>query len=141
MDTLIKSGYSIFVVRGIFPQIVEEWGQPNWVPVPNSNSRNSVSNSRSNEEDDEELQRAINASLQNQPIDITSNDDDDELARAIAASLETPSATSSNTGNIPTTEIIDIDMIDSEDEELQASILLSQQVRLYIRYMFEYYNV
>lgn len=58
MDTLIKGGYSIFVVRGDFPPIFPQPSEPNWVEFinqPNSNSSQS--------QEDEELQRAISASL------------------------------------------------------------------------------
>jgi len=113
LDTLVKGGYSIFVVRGEYPAVIPQPSQPNWVPVPTDNQGGSSSQLS----EDEELQKAIAASLgTNIPVTVPSGDQEDqELARAIEASLAGSSQVES-----------DNEMDD--DEELMAAILLSQQV-------------
>jgi len=112
LDTLVKGGYSIFVVRGEYPAVIPQPSQPNWVPVPTDNQGGSSSQLS----EDEELQKAIAASLgTNIPVTVPSGDQEDqELARAIEASLAGSSQVES-----------DNEMDD--DEELMAAILLSQQ--------------
>jgi ataxin-3 len=113
LGQLQHEGYTIYVVRGTYPEIYRDYDSKDWVLAPTSNNRQNTNNNR-NEEDD--MAKAIAASLgtKNNSNSVKqpespwgSNlhslkslndsvgsglDDDDDLARAIALSKTTAEA-------------------------------------------------
>jgi len=145
--------YSIFVVRGVYPRIIPSVGDPGWV-----NSRHLAQGSRNSNQisEEEEIRRAINASLtdnrsfssdSNNNNSNTSNnmdDVDDELMAAIRASLQdvqpsqTPNKTANKNNNNSNTNANNSNnhyntnnnnpvVIDEFDDELKAALELSLQ--------------
>jgi ataxin-3 len=115
LKQLQVEGYTIYVVRGPFPEIYRDYDSRDWVLAPTSNNRQNNNNTKNNEEDD--LAKAIAASLGNKNNNNNTSkqpespwgtnlhslkslsdsvgsglEDDDELARAIALSRTTAEA-------------------------------------------------
>jgi len=99
LKQLELEGYSIFVVRGIFPQPFRNESDRNWIRAPTHGGQ---STSTVNDFDDD-IMRAIQESMkdvqptQNDSMDVTYNENDpmsfdEELAFAMRLSMQTPNS-------------------------------------------------
>lgn len=118
MDTLVASGYEIFVARGSFPQpMAGDLDERNWKVVDTEAPKRSSSGSAATREQ-QQMEAAVRASLQEAGIPQEQEDDDDwELALAMSMSKEQD--------NIPPDASVKED--ENVDEGLAAALALSQQ--------------
>jgi len=112
LKQLQVEGYTIYIVRGAFPEVYVEKENQNWILAPTGNNRQNNNNNNNNGEDD--LAKAIAASLEDKNKNISKQpesnqtwgtnlhslkslndsldsgiEEDDDLARAIALSKTT----------------------------------------------------
>jgi len=123
LDTLRASNYEIFVINGKLPQLNAHasadlsLGARGRFVLMNPGGKNP--------DDDSELRKAITASLSTNPSSTSAINmsDDPELAAAIAASMTTAPISTTTQGNKRPASPIQV--LDSEDEDLQRAIALS----------------
>ena len=117
MDTLVASGYEIFVARGSFPQqMAGDMDERNWKIVDTEAAKSSsVSSTMSREQ--QQMEAAMKASLHEAGIP-DEDGDDWELALAMSMSKEQ--------GSVPV-ETSTQETADDVDEDLAAALALSQQ--------------